>query len=396
MSTVLKEELVESFPNLEAPVFKRKIYDSCMLYAMENYKILRERFDQDMFPSESYYTIEDQLKGAKPVCASGPPKKKRTPVRRSSRSATVDTEPAVKPKRIKGKGKGKSSEDELDEKSAPVEKKKSKSYPIIFNKNARTYIDFIVSRFLWELFSIESDEEWPENKEDIENFALTHAPENFMQCNITQLVIHSVRIFQPSKRIPNSHGLDRELRNKFDEYLNNATVSNFASTYITDFLKMLSLFFSNKFWLEKSQTVNLKYFETVLRYIELTIPVECKTVSSGLASEMIQYDSLVNPVKTPSEKATPTAKGKGKKAASKAKKSPTKTSTKSDKSTKSKKVVKDTKPVDEEPDDEEPDDEEPDDEEPDDEEPDDDDEEPDDDDEEPDDDEFDQDYADDE
>lgn len=392
MPIVLKEDLVESFPNLEAPVFKRKIYDSCMLYAMENYKILRERFDQDMFPSESYYTIEDQLKGAKPVHVSGPPKKKRTPVRRSIRSGTggtVDTEPAVKPKRSKGKGngKGKSSEDEIDEKAAPVEKKKSKSYPIIFNKNARTYIDFIVSRFLWELFSIESDDEWPENKEDIENFALTHAPENFMQCNITQLVIHSVRIFQPSKRIPNSHGLDRELRNKFDEYLNNATVSNFASTYITDFLKMLSLFFSNKFWLEKSQTVNLKYFETVLRYIELTIPVECKTVSSGLASEMIQYDSLVNPVKTPSEKATPTAKGKGKKASGKSKKSPTKTSTKSDKSTKSKKVVKGTKPVD----DEEPDD---DDEEPDDEDPDDDDEEPDE--EDPDDDEFDQDYADDE
>ena len=156
MSIVLKEDLVESFPNLEAPVFKRKIYDSCMLYAMENYKILRERFDQDMFPSESYYTIEDQLKGAKPVRASGPPKKKRTPVRRSSRSATVDAEPAVKPKRSKGKGKGKgkgkSAEDELDEKATPVEKKKSKTYPIIFNKNARTYIDFIVSRFLWELF----------------------------------------------------------------------------------------------------------------------------------------------------------------------------------------------------------------------------------------------------
>jgi hypothetical protein len=390
MSIVLKEDLVESFPNLEAPVFKRKIYDSCMLYAMENYKILRERFDQDMFPSESYYTIEDQLKGAKPVRLSGPPKKKRTPVRRSSRCDTVDTESAVKPNRskgkgkgkgkCKGKGKGKSSEDELDEKAAPVEKKKSKSYPIIFNKNARTYIDFIVSRFLWELFSIESDDEWPENKEDIENFALTHAPENFMQCNITQLVIHSVRIFQPSKRIPNSHDLDRELRNKFDEYLNNVSVSNFASTYITDFLKMLSLFFSNKFWLEKSQTVNLKYFETVLRYIELTIPVECKTVSSGLASEMIQYDSLVNPVKTPSEKVTPTAKGKGKKAAGKSKKSPTKTSTKSGKSTKSKKVVKGTKPVDDE-------------------EPDDDDEESYDEetyDEEPDDDEFDQDYAEDE
>jgi hypothetical protein len=343
MSNVLKEDLVESFPNLETPVFKRKIYDSCMLYAMENYKILRDCFDQDMFPPESYYTIEDQLKGTKPVHVSGPPKKKRTPVRRSNKNINVDTEPIVKSK--KGKSKDKLSEDESDEKNTSVEKKKSKSYPIIFNKNARTYIDFIVSRFLWEIFSIESDDTWPENREDIENFVLEHAPENFMKCNITQLVIHSVRIFQPSKRITNSHGLDRELRNKFDEYLNNATVSNFASTYITDFLKILSMFFSNKFWLEKSQTVNIKYFETVLRYIELTIPVECKTVSRGLADEMIQYDLLINPVKTTIDKVIPNTKINVKKSDSKSKKATKKTSTVSDTCIKSKNPSKVMKSV---------------------------------------------------
>ena len=295
--SVTKEDLVESFTSLETPVFKRKVYDSCILYTMEKYKILKNKFETDMFPSESYYSIEDRLSDFKPTPTSEHPKKKRSPVRRQTKQNITN---------VLHEGKNDNNCDKTDnkivEEKGEKKKKKKKSYPITFNKNARTYIDFIVSRFLWEIFSIDAETEWPENKEAIENYALKHAPENFQECNITELVIHSIRIYQPSKYIPNSHGLDRELRNKFDEYLNNATASNFAATYITDFLKLLSVFFANKFWLDKTQTVNIKHFETILRYIELVIPIECKTVSSGLVTEMNQYDIIVNPNKSTTRK----------------------------------------------------------------------------------------------
>ena len=58
--TQTKEDLVESFSSLETAVFKRKIYGVCVMYGMANYKILKEKMHIDMFPSDNYYTIDDQ------------------------------------------------------------------------------------------------------------------------------------------------------------------------------------------------------------------------------------------------------------------------------------------------------------------------------------------------
>jgi hypothetical protein len=279
--TQVKEDLVASFPNLEANVFKRRIYDVCVKYVMFNNKILKEKLSVDRYPADTYYTIDDQINVCKPSKTIVPAKKKRTPVKRNTTATDI-----LEPNDI--------SKNSDDEKDVIPEKKKAKSYPIIFNKSAKNYIDFIISRFLWEIFSIDSSDKWPETMDDIELYVLKHSKENFPKCNITELIIYSVKAFRPSNIITDSYGIDRELRIKFDEYLNKPNVSNFASIFITDFLKLLALFFSNNFWLEKAQTVNIKYFENALRYIELSIPVDCNTISDGLLSEINLYDSIMN------------------------------------------------------------------------------------------------------
>ena len=279
--TQVKADLVASFPNLEANVFKRRIYDVCVKYVMFNNKILKEKLSVDRYPADTYYTIDDQINVCKPSKTIVPAKKKRTPVKRNTTSTDI----------LELNDISKNSDDEKD---VIPEKKKAKSYPIIFNKNAKNYIDFIISRFLWEIFSIDSSDKWPETMDDIELYVLKHSKENFTKCNITELIIYSVKAFHPSNIITDSYGIDRELRIKFDEYLNKPNVSNFASIFITDFLKLLALFFSNNFWLEKAQTVNIKYFENALRYIELSIPVDCNTISDGLLSEINLYDSIMN------------------------------------------------------------------------------------------------------
>ena len=319
--TQTKEDLVESFPSMETAVFKRKIYGVCVMYGMTNYKILKEKMHIDMFPVDKYYTIDDKKNESstnkKKVSKANIPTK-RTPVKinnkkenkKENNDETTD-EPADEP----ADEPSDELADETDNfiKSEPA-KKKSKSFPLVFNKNAKTYIDFIISRFLWELFSIDSSNEWPKNMEDMELYALKHVKENFAKCNITELIIHSVKVFKPSNVISESYGLDKELRTKFDEYLDNANVSNFASIFITDFLKLLTIFFSNNFWLEKSQTVNVKYFHNILRYIELAIPSSCTTISSGLLSEMELYDTIINVNKTDVKKGTKSAKNKNAKA----------------------------------------------------------------------------------
>lgn len=285
--------LCPEFSSISGTVFKRKVYDTCLLYAMENYKKLREHSSEDMFPATQYYTLEDQLKDSKCVKkATGPPKKKRTPVR-------INSEKIVLKKNV--------SEDETTSETKTDEKEKKKSYPLILNKNAKTVLDFIIGRFLWEVFSIEPpSEDCPDSKSAIEAFILEQVVNEFdKNSNISQLIINSVNIFNPSLRITESYGLDKELRTKFDDHLENSSFATLIADYTTDFLKLLMLFFTNKFWLEKTQTVNIKTFETTLRYIELSIPHDCSTLYDGLIDDIVQYDKLVNSVNSDSENKFP-------------------------------------------------------------------------------------------
>ena len=279
-----KSDLVESFSNLESASFKKKIYDICMIFAMETNSTMSKSFDYVKYSPDLYYTIDDMINGKKSGKV-GPPKKKRTPIRRKGAKKSEI------PDAVDG---GESKEEPI--------KKKNKSYPIMFNRNAKCLIDFIVSRFLWEIYSIESEDGYPETKDDLITFILEQAPTNFPQGNITELILNVVPVYRKSFRHKNTYDLDRLMRGKFDTHLNNSPVSNLAASYMVDFLKILSMTFANRFWLERSQTVNIKTFETVLRQLEFLIPVEAKTVSYGLMTDMIMYDRLVYPVKTAAEK----------------------------------------------------------------------------------------------
>ena len=273
------KDLCPEFSGIKPACHKRKVYEACIMFAMENYKILKENFDQDMFPSSKYYTLDDKLDDKKSKVTkknkkiTAPPKNKRRPVVCSSDQETSDSEE-------------KSEEN-------PEEKPKRKSYPISLNQNAKNVIDFVIGRFLWEIYTIELDSSL-ESKSDIEKNVLESILTEWSRtCNITELIINSVNIFKPSKIIKNSHGLNKELVNVLDEHLENSSIINFVSDYLTEFIKLLMLFFSNRMWLEKTQTVNLKIFENVLRNIELAIPIECKTVSNGLMAEIYQYDNNI-------------------------------------------------------------------------------------------------------
>jgi hypothetical protein len=260
-----------------------------------------------MFPSDKYYTLDDHNNGIKTIKKTI---KKTVTQPKKKRSSVHINEIITKKKEIK------TSEEETDEEPDEVveeepteketlDKERKKSNPLTFNRNAKSLIDFIIGRFLWEIFYIEPDGEdyCPETKSEIEEYILNAIENDWSRtCNVTQLIIHSVKSFQPSKIITNSYGLDKELRTEFDKHITNTSFASFAAGYTMEFMKLLSLFFSNRSWLEKSQTINIKIFETVLRYIEMSIPVSCKTVSKGLMAEIFQYDAIVNPIKTKESK----------------------------------------------------------------------------------------------
>jgi hypothetical protein len=317
MST--SEDFIGNFSVIESTSFRKKIYEACLLMSMEHYEILKKNYEQDRFPADKYYNLATKNSNEKEVkIRTGPPKKKRNPVKKNYTDAndadandadandadtndadTNDADTNDADTNDADTNDADTNDADADDAKDATEKKKNKTYPIIFNKDAKVMLDFICSRFLWEIYSIDTEDEWPESKEDVVTFALNNAHTNFPKGNITKLIITSVASMQPSKIIPKSYGIDKEIRSKFDAYLDNVSVSDMVSTYLTGFLKLLCLYFTNRFWSEKTQTVNMKIFETVLRYIELSIPVNSNTVSFGLVAEMNQYKELVN---TPPDK----------------------------------------------------------------------------------------------
>ena len=264
-----KEDFAESFPSIEKPVFKKEVYRSCVLYTIQQYDILKTKYNLDNFPSNKYYTIDDLKK-------SNSKKEKKTPKKRSPVQQHSD------------------NDESSDEKKVESKPKIKKSYSISFNKNAKTIIDFIVARFLWEIYSIEAAR--PEDVNKIKEFILENVPKSF-EYNITQLIINSVDIYKPSEKITDNTDVNKEMHDRFNENLNNNKLSKVATTYMIGFLKLICIFFANRFWLEKTQTVNIKIFETILRYIELSIPSECDTISGGLLFDIYKYDSIVNKTK---------------------------------------------------------------------------------------------------
>ena len=247
--------LIGDFPKIIAPGLRKKVYNACVLFSIDNYRYIGKAYDEDHFPRYKYYTVSDLY---------------------SSKA-----EPAKKNKKSENK-----------EENEEENKKTKKSYPIAFNKDAKILIDFIVSRFLFEISTIYDDIKLDDKKE-IYGFTLAHISEYFPISNITELILHSTGIFKPGNRIVECYGLDKELQNKFNEYLPDTNISGFAVSYLIDFLKLICMSFTNKLWFEKTQTVNIKLLQSVLLDIEMSIPSCCKTASHGLLGEMLQYNNLL-------------------------------------------------------------------------------------------------------
>jgi hypothetical protein len=264
---------------------------------MKNNTMISQKFNDDKYPIDEYYTLEDLInfKGVKSEKITKIPKKKRTPITRDSNDEDTPPKKVVK---------------ENNEEVKSVKKPK-KSYQITFNKSAKTIIEFIVNRFLWEVYSIEDyAENCPDTgNADISEYILQNVPLVFDKSNITELIIHSVNSMNPKEHMAECFGLDVELRNKYDIRLQNANLSNVAAMYVTDFLKLIAIYTSNKFWLEKTRTVSKDVFQTIMRFAELSIPAKCNTVSNGLWQDIDDYDIHHNPIQT-EEKNAERAKNK--------------------------------------------------------------------------------------
>ena len=211
----MTEFIIDTFaPNIRKAAFKKKIYDTCTVYALCHYKKLSETHDVDRFPSNKFY--------------------------KKIQNTKKDEEKSNDKKRV---------------------------YPITFGKVAKTYIEFMISRFLWEISSIETSEEYPTSNTELKKFILDNLPKN-LEYNVTEIIIKSSNCMNGFK-INVSDDLKHDCISKFNEILNNMILSDLLASHFTDFLKCIILLITSRIWLEKSHSVNDKIIGCTIMQIEL-------------------------------------------------------------------------------------------------------------------------------
>jgi hypothetical protein len=176
-------------------------------------------------------------------------------------------------------------------------KSKSKTSPISLNKHAKSHLDFIVNRFLWEIYSID---------DDINIFDETFTPSEIVEYisekvsikfttgNITELIISSVSAINPDSVIKENYHLYNEIRYKFGIYISSLNLNHVASIILTKFIKLLAIMISTQQWYSKTKTVDVSVFEIVLNNLYLTVTNFNYRSRNQLLHEMSIYSSLHN------------------------------------------------------------------------------------------------------
>lgn len=190
-----------------------KIFDSLLLYGIENCDRLRNTTATDTFPLDKYYDLEGKLEHTK-----GGGEKKKTP----------------------------------------------------FNtgRHGKVIIQYICSRFTWEVKQI-----------DIKDFNPVAIPQFILngvsgqEFNISELIINTVERVPISNLIKKSHGLEQELMTKIGAHIDDIDLNFYVAKTLVRFIKILAFNFSNEFWYNNAKTIGERNFRAVLAGCEAYLPL---------------------------------------------------------------------------------------------------------------------------
>ena len=205
-----------------------KIFDSLLLYGIENCDRLRNTTSSDTFPLDKYYDLEGKLGHTKGAC----------------------------------------------------EKKKT---PFNTGRHGKVIIQYLCSRFTWEVKQIDIKKFSPV---DISSFILKGVAE--IKPNLSELIINTVDKVPISNLIKKSHGLEQELMTKIGAHIDDIDLNFYIAKTLVRFIKILAFNFSNEFWYNKSKTIGERNFLTVLAGCESYMPLGADSFH-GIMSEMDNF-----------------------------------------------------------------------------------------------------------
>jgi hypothetical protein len=285
------------------------------------------------FPSSKFILLEDKLKGGssgKTVKTKGSstskPTKKRLPIKRGQKKV-AETEEDKEEKEVEETKdsdeenedtKSSKNEDEADDKSESS-KSKSKKNIVTINRNGKTYLQFIVTRFVDELYS--TTEKLKLNDEDaFAQFVMKNISKD-IGSQLARVVVCTVDRFKDTVADMSDNNFNKDITNKFVEYFEDrSNIASQTGEYLMKYFQLIATIIGNEAWVSSSKGVNGVTIERAMRILNLgnyEYMVKKNYISNdesdygltcGVLRDAREFDRLINPPLTDEQKAERAAK----------------------------------------------------------------------------------------
>lgn len=307
----------------------RSVHDKCggllTMYILEAVNQLQqdEVIDANSFnpyPANEFILLEDKLSGTtaskgktvkKTGESSGKPSKKRLPPKRGQKK--VDEPEVVAEEEHEAEEAEEEHEaEEADDTKTEEETKsssKARSNVVTINRNGKTYLGFIMMRFVDELYSTEGGKNIRSN-EEFAKFVMEKITKD-INSHMARVIVCTVNRNERRVAGVSDHTFQKDIGSRFDEYFDDRScIAKYLSDYLMKYFKLLAQSIASDLWVSH-KGVNGQTIEKAMRQLNMgnyEYMVDSKYVvdgesdyglTRGVLNEARGFDKLLNPPPPP-------------------------------------------------------------------------------------------------
>lgn len=331
----MKAAVDASYVNDHDSLKPRSVHDKCggllSIYILEAINKLQQEEVVDgssynPYPSSKYLLLEDKLSGNSAVKgktvkktgeSSGKPSKKRLPPKRGQKkeeepeAEVADVEEDVEEPAEEPAEDGKEDKEDTEDSNDAVEegKEEKKKNIVTISKNGKTYLGFIMMRFVDELYSTEGGKNI-RNNDDFTKFVMEKITKD-INSHMARVVVCTVNRCERRVAGMADHTFQKDIGNRFEEYFGDRTcIAKYIGDYLMQYFKLLAQSIASDLWVSH-KGVNGQTIEKAMRQLNMgnyEYMVDTKYVvdgesdyglNRGVLDEARAFDKLLNPPPPP-------------------------------------------------------------------------------------------------
>jgi hypothetical protein len=276
--------------------------------------------DYNPFPAEAFTLFSDKVSGSSKKKASvktkgSEPVKQKTVLKRGEK-------PSAAPKELEVQEVEEKVEDAEPEEVVNAEKAPTKRNITTVTKNGKTYLGFIVMRFVDEFYSSTGGKN-VKNTEDFTKYVFEQITKD-ISSHLSRVIVSTVNRLRDLVGGLQDRGVEKFISENISKYFKDRpALVKFISEYLATYLKLLGHSLGHRIWVSKSG-VNPQSIESAIRTLDFgnhEYMLANKLVSDdesdfglscGVLQEMRLFEALLNPGPTEEEKKARAAKRKPK------------------------------------------------------------------------------------